>query len=365
MRVHQLVPRLDAGDAMGNQALAIHELLEAWGLESRIFAYDMDEYGRRFASFDPAYREFMGSEDDLLIFHYGLYCDNYRMYLESRNRKVLIYHNITPPEFYEGLYPEAERLCGLGKDLLPQLMQGDLALGDSDFNRREMVEAGFPEEKTGVLPINPPLGRLDEVTEDWDFARWLGDGRTNILYVGRAVPNKRLEDVIKLFSCYHRAINARSRLVFAGPIPINTYYAALLSLVRRMGLEDRVFFLGKVSDNRLKSCYLGSHFYVSMSEHEGFCVPLLESFHFGLPVLAYSAGAVPETMGGSGVLFFEKDYPLLAEMLDRLGRDTVLRERVLAAQRERLEEFGPDRFARRLRAVVDMFLKEKQGSGVG
>jgi len=355
LRVHQIVPRLDAGDAVSNQAMAIHALLERWGLESRIFAYDMDEFGRHYASFDTAYREFAGEEDDLLIFHYALFCDNYKYYLESRNRKVLIYHNITPPEFYEHFYPEAVRLCTLGRGLLPQLAACDLALGDSDFNRRELVEAGFPEEKTGVLPINPPLGKLDGVEEDRELSRWLDDGKTNLLYVGRAVPNKKLEDVIKLFYCYHRGVNALSRLIFAGPLPVNTYYSALLSLVRRMGIEDRVFFLGKVSDGGLKTCYLHSHYYVSMSEHEGFCVPLLEAFHFGLPVLAYAAGAVPETMGGAGVLFTAKDYPLLAEFLDRLGRDAYLLQRIAEAQRERLLEFSEERFAARLREVLGMF----------
>jgi len=357
LRVHQIVPRLDAGDAVSNQAMAIHTLLERWGLESRIFAYDMDEYGRRYASFDTAYREFAGNEEDLLIFHYALYCDNYRYYLESRNRKVLIYHNITPPGFYEYFYPEAVRLCTLGRDLLPQLALCDLALGDSDFNRRELVEAGFPAEKTGVLPINPPLGKLDGVEEDTGLARWLGDGRTNLLYVGRAVPNKKLEDVIKLFYCYHRGVNALSRLVFAGPLPVNTYYSALLSLARRMGIEDRVFFLGKVSDGGLKACYRYSHYYVSMSEHEGFCVPLLEAFHFGLPVLAYAAGAVPETMGGAGVLFDVKDFALLAEFLDRLALDAFLRERITAAQWERLEAFSEDSFAIKLQEVLRRVLE--------
>jgi glycosyltransferase involved in cell wall biosynthesis len=358
LRVHQIVPRLDAGDAVSNQAIAIHALLERWGLQSRIFAYDMDEYGRRYASFDTAYHEFAGDEEDLLIFHYALYCDNYHYYLESRNRKVLIYHNITPPGFYEHFYPEAVRLCTLGRDLLPQLAACDLALGDSDFNRRELVEAGFTAEKTGVLPINPPLEKLDGVEEDPDLARWLGDGKTNLLYVGRAVPNKKLEDVIKLFCCYHRGVNARSRLVFAGPLPINTYYSALLSLARRMGIGDRVFFLGKVSDGGLKACYRRSHYYVSMSEHEGFCVPLLESFHFDLPVLAFAAGAVPETMGGAGVLFTIKDFPLLAELLERLGRDAFLRERITAAQRERLLEFSEESFAARLWEVLRRFSPE-------
>ena len=369
MRVHQIVPRMDAGDAVSNHALGIHHLLGEWGFESRIFANGMDEFGKRYASYDYTYREFMDDRDDLLIFHYSIYCGNYRMFLETRNRKVIIYHNITPAEFYEVFYPDAADLCRMGRDLLPQLKDCDLALGDSDFNRREMVEAGFPEEKTGVLPINPPLGRLDTVEEDKDFDRLLGDGRVNFLYVGRVVPNKKVEDIIKLFYCYSRGINARSRLVVAGTL-LNTYYSALLSLVKRMGLEDRVFFLGKISDSRLKSCYKAADYYVSMSEHEGFCVPIVESFHFGVPVLAYSAGAVPETMGGAGILFTDKDYPLLAEFVDRLGRDAGLKERVLAAQRERLGDFDDAAFARSLRVALGGMLglepeTEKAGAVVG
>jgi L-malate glycosyltransferase len=351
VRVHQIVPRMDAGDAVSNQALAIHRLVTEWGFESRIYANGMDEFGKRVASYDHAYREFAGEEGDLLIYHYSIYCGNYRYYLESRNRKVLIYHNITPAEFYERFYPAAAELCRMGRDLIPQLAACNLALGDSDFNRRELVEAGFPEEKTGVLPINPPLQKLDGVEEDEEFSRRLGDGKTNLLFVGRVVPNKRIEDIVKLFYCYHRGVNAASRLVVAGSL-LNTYYSALLSLARRMGIGDRVHFLGKVSDSRLKSCYLHSHYYISMSEHEGFCVPLLEAFHFGLPVLAYAAGAVPETMGGNGVLFFEKDHVLLAELLERLGRDAFLRERITDAQYARLVDFGGSSFERALRKAL-------------
>ena len=351
MRVHQIVPRLDAGDAVSNQALAIHRLVTTWGFESHIYANGMDEFGKRHATYDYVYKEFMREKDDLLIYHYSIYCGNYQYYLESESHKVLIYHNITPPEFYERFYPEAANLCRLGRELLPRLAQCDLALGDSDFNRRELVAAGFPEERTGVLPINPPLHKLDEVEEDEELGRSLSDGKTNLLFVGRVVPNKRVEDIVKLFHSYHRGVNAHSRLVVAGSL-LNTYYSALLSLARRMGVADRVFFLGKVSDGALKACYRRSHYYISMSEHEGFCVPLLEAFHFGLPVLAYAAGAVPETMGKAGILFHDKDYPLLAELLDRLERDAFLRERTLAAQRARLEHFGADRFERALREAL-------------
>jgi glycosyltransferase involved in cell wall biosynthesis len=369
VRVHQIVPRLDAGDAVSNHALGIHRLLSEWGFETRIFANGMDEYGKRIASYEKFYREFMDDRDDLLIYHYSIYCGNYEMFLETKNRKVLIYHNITPAEFYNIFYPEAANLCRMGRDLLPRLKDCDLALGDSDFNRREMVAAGFPEEKTGVLPINPPMGRLDAVEQDADFDRMLGDGRVNFLFVGRVVPNKKVEDIIKLFYCYNRGINANSRLVVAGTL-LSTYYSALLSLVQRMGMEDRVFFLGKISDSRLKSCYMAADYYISMSEHEGFCVPIVEAFHFGVPVLAYAAGAVPETMGGAGILFTDKDYPLLADFVDRLGRDAGLREKVVAAQRERLADFDDAAFARSLRSALGGILglepeMEEAGAAVG
>ncbi len=350
-----MVARLEPGDAISNQAVSMHELFRSWGIDSRLYSFDMDEYGRAFAEYDIKYRGFMNEKDDLLIYHFGIYCDNHRYFLESSNRKVLIYHNITPPEFYEPFYPVAVRLCRMGRELMPLLKDCDLALGDSDYNRRELVKAGFPEEKTGVLPINPPLNKLDEVEEDRALLRRLRDGKTNLLFVGRVVPNKRVEDVIKLFACYHYGINACSRLVIAG-LQIPTYQAALLSFVERLGLLDKIWFLGKVSDSALKSCYLAAHYYISMSEHEGFCVPLLEAFHFGIPVIAYAAAAVPETMGGAGVIFEEKNYPLLAEFLGRLDRDQLLRERIVSAQYRRLEDFRPEVFAKRLREVVDFFV---------
>ncbi|MEW6553640.1 MAG: glycosyltransferase [Actinomycetota bacterium] len=352
MKVHQMVPAMNSGDAVSNQVISIRDILTAWGVESDIFACDMDDFGRRHATSDREYEDVVEeTAEDLFIYHLSIFNDNHRHFTGSRCRKVLIYHNITPAEYFDRYYPYAAYLCREGRDLLPRLKDCDLALGDSDYNRRELVAAGFDEARTGVLPINPPLDKLDGIAEDAEFGRRLSDGKTNLLFVGRVAPNKRVEDLIKLFYCYHRGINAHSRLVVAGSL-LSTYHTALLSMAWRMGIQDRVLFLGKVSDARLKACYLNSHYYISMSEHEGFCVPPLEAFHFDLPVLAYAAGAVPETMGGAGVIFTDKNYPVLAEFLDRLGRDAGLRESILAAQRERLGHFGPGRFELTLREAL-------------
>ena len=356
MRVHQMLPRFDAGDAVSGHALAIQEVLRDRGLESDIFAQGMDEFGQLYGRQEEEYRAYMDSSEDLLIYHYLLFCSNYRMYQETRNRKVLIYHNITPPEFYDDFDPDTADFCRRGKELLLQLTRCDLALGVSEFNRRDLVEAGFEEARTGVLPINPPPDRLTGCAADRSLRRRLGDGKLNLLFVGRLVPNKRLEDLVKLFWFYHKTVNASSRLVMVGSLA-SAYADHLIELTRRLGLAEKVFFLGKVSDAALKACYDTCHFYVSMSEHEGFCVPLLEAFSFGLPVLAFAAGAVPETMGDSGVLFDEKDFNLLAETLENLRRDPRQRQLIVEAQYRRLEDFGQASFLAKFDRTLGPFLE--------
>jgi glycosyltransferase involved in cell wall biosynthesis len=355
MRVHQMLVRLDAGDAVSNQALSIHRILEERGIESHIWAHGIDEFGARYARLDEEYAPFREAGEDLLIFHYSIYCENYREYLSSRNRKVLVYHNITPAKWFEPYDQGAADLCAKGREVLPLLAAGDFFLGDSDFNRRELVEMGFAEEKTAILPINPSLDRLRDGGLDHEVQQMLADSRTNLLYVGRIVPNKCIEDIIRLFHFYHRGVNASSRLVLAGRI-FTPYAMRLWGLVEELELGDRVHFLGKIDERGLRTCFRQAHFYISMSEHEGFCVPLLEAFACDLPVFAYAAGAVPETMGDAGVVFERKVYPLLCEVLENVRGDRLLKERIVAAQRRRLEDFGEKAFRQRLDEVLGRFL---------
>ena len=210
---------------------------------------------------------------------------------------------------------------------------------------------------TGVMPIAVNTERITEAPRRPALENILGDGLINILFVGRIVPNKRIEDHIRLAELYKRYVDSYYRFVFVGRYDgLPRYYAQVRALITEFQmLPDRFWFTGPVPDEDLAAFYRWADVYVSLSEHEGFCVPLVEAMAADVPVLAYAAGAVPETLGGAGVLFAPKDLELAAEMLGTLVYDRPVRDRVIEGQRRRLADFAPDRIQRRLMEVVGMF----------
>ena len=267
--------------------------------------------------------------------------------------KVLQYHNITPAAFFAQYSPGLFRLASLGRQELASLVgHVDLALGDSEFNRAELEEMGFAP--TGVLPIAVNTDRITSAPRRPALEKILGDGLINILFVGRIVPNKRIDDHIRLAEVYKRYVDNYYRFIFVGRYDgVPAYYAQVRALISeyRM-LPDRFWFTGPVPDDDLAAFYRWADAYVSLSEHEGFCVPLIEAMAADVPVLAYAAGAVPETLGGSGVLFAPKDLEVAAELLGMLVYDRPLRERVLDGQRQRLQDFAPERIEAQLTATL-------------
>ncbi len=355
MRVHQICARLQFGDAVTNQVLRIHEILRSWGWESHVYASSHDEIMAPINEGFKAYRRFMGSRKDILLFHYSVYDENHRLYLRTRNRKVFIYHNITPPEFFEPYDPLLADVCRRGRDLLPRLRKCDLALGDSEYNRVELVDAGFEEGRTGVLPIFLGLKRLGGDCNTHVMEK-LADGQVNILFVGRLVPNKRVEDLIDLFAFYHHYINALSRLLLVGAMWSIGYMYDLTRRVKRYGLQGTVSFPGGaqgVSEDDLRAYYRSAHLFVTCSLHEGFCVPLLESMYFGIPILARSAAAIPYTLGGAGVTFKRMDIPFLAEVMEEMVTNVSLRKALAARMEERLREFDDVHLEEKLRGYLD------------
>ena len=266
---------------------------------------------------------------------------------------MLQYHNITPAAFFAPYSPGLFRLASIGRQELASLVgHVDLALGDSEFNRRELEELGFAP--TGVLPIAVDTGRITDAPRRPALEKILGDGLINILFVGRIVPNKRIDDHIRLAEVYKRYVDSYYRFIFVGRYDgVPAYYAQVRALIAeyRM-LPDRFWFTGPVPDEDLAAFYRWADAYVSLSEHEGFCVPLIEAMAADVPVLAYAAGAVPETLGGAGVLLAPKDLEVAAEMLGMLVYDRPLRARVLDGQRTRLKDFAPERIEAQLTAAL-------------
>jgi glycosyltransferase involved in cell wall biosynthesis len=276
-------------------------------------------------------------------------------------RRVLLHHNITPPGFFAAWDPEMVRICALGQEQVAGLRDHvDLALADSEFSRRELEAAGF--SRTGVLPIFLDFARYREAPNPV-LLRQLHDERTNLLFVGRLAPNKRQEDLVRLTSYWKRFFSPAVRLVLVGRLPRRAtglglplkahYFDALQAFAYEEGLTpDEVFFTGHVEHDELLACYATASVFVSMSEHEGFGVPLVEAMLMGVPVLARRAAAVGYTLGEGGVTFDGDDLAAVAEMARLLAAEGDLRSKVLAAQERRLQAFAPAAVEAELRRFV-------------
>jgi glycosyltransferase involved in cell wall biosynthesis len=329
----------------------MRDAFRSWGHTADVYALELDPDlegdGLRFQDWSP------GGPDDVVVLHYALPSPLTPALREHRGRRVLLHHNITPAEYFAGWDPEMVRICTLGREELGSLVPHvDLGLADSEFNRLELEELGF--RRTGVLPIYLDFRRYREPPGPV-LGRMLADDFTNLLFVGRLAPNKRPDDLIRLASYWKRFVSPEVRLVLVGKEPRRrSYFDALQALAYEEGFTpSEVVFLGHVSHADLLACYSAARVFVSMSEHEGFGVPLVESMLMRVPILAYAAAAVPHTLGGAGIQFTEKRLPEVAEMAHALATDAGLRGRVLASQDRRLEAFAPAAVEAALRRYVD------------
>ncbi len=350
MIVNQWVPAAHRGDAIGDSARRVREILRSLGHTSDIYALtiddDMRDEARPFATPES-------SAGDVTIFHYALPSTMTAAFAALPRGRVLQYHNITPPHFFADYEPGVFRITAIGRQDLASLAgDTDLALGDSDFNRQELAGLGF--RRTGVFPIALNLGRIVTAEPHPVLDRMLNDGLTNFLFVGRIVPNKRVEDIIRLAEFYKRYIDTHYRFIFVGRTDgIPRYHATVRALIREFDmLPERFLFPGAVTDWELAAYYRSASVYLSLSDHEGFCVPVLEAMAAEVPVFAYDSTAVGETLGGAGVCWSPKDLEFAAELLGQVAFDPALREKVIAAQFERLEHFSEVRLVERLKEAI-------------
>ena len=333
-RVHQVLATLGYGDAIGHEVLGIQRVLRAAGYQSEIFVETADP---RLEDLTLDYREMVGTitARDVLIHHFSIGSRASRIAYALPGRMVLVYHNITPPEYFVGVHRDLVKLCFRGRrELTAYIDRCDLALGDSPYNRDELDALGF--HITGVLPVVPDFTHLDGEPNRM-LAADFDDEWTNVLFVGRVIPNKKFETLIRAFHVYRTRHNPRSRLVLVGSYSgFERYLSMLQELVAQLGTPD-VHFLGHVANEELTALYDVADLFVCASAHEGFCVPIIEAFYKRVPVLAYASTAVPATMDGGGVLFETTDPFEIARLMAAVLDDADLEEVVLRSQDAALE----------------------------
>lgn len=355
MRIIQVLTTVSFGDAVSNDALALQKALREMGYDTDIYAEHIDprlEEGRV-----KKIKELSGlKKKDVVIYHLSTGTELNYAVAKYEARKILIYHNVTPPHFLAPYKPYKAKQCQYGLDGARYLADKvDYCLADSEWNRQDLLAMGYPC-KIDVLPIMIAFEDYAKKPNQKIVQKFKGKG-TNILFTGRVAPNKCHEDLITSFYLYKKNYNPDARLFLVGSYSgMEEYYSRLLSYVEQLGVQD-VYFTGHISFEDMLAYYYAADLFLCASEHEGFCVPLVEAMYFDVPIIAYDSTAIDWTLGGSGILMPDKTPALVAGMMNRLLTDQELREDVVENQRIRLMDFDRETIQALFRQYIENFLK--------
>lgn len=336
--LHQFVAGFASHDAISNEARVLRSMFRGWGLESEIFC----EHKRVVPELRKDTRNLADAAatikpDDIVVLHLSIGSQANLLFKDLRCRKVIVYHNITPPDFFTHLQEEIAHHLRTGLEEARALAgTADVVLADSQFNANGLLEMGY--RNVHVMPLK--LNREQwEGSLDRKITQRYGDGRTNVLFVGRCAPNKRIEDLLFAHYYLQRYVDPGARLIHIGSCAGLERYEALLRTKSADLKLQNVIFAGSLRADALRAFFSVATVFLCMSEHEGFCIPLIEAMAHRVPVLAHAAGAVPETMDGAGVLIREKRFDVIAELIGRIATQRELREAIVSAQTQRVERY--------------------------
>lgn len=339
MKIIQALPSFAFGDAIGNDVIALSEIITELGYKSAVYAKMIDSRLPTGLA-KSSERLKLVDKDDIIIYHLSTGDKlNYDI-ADIDCRKIIYYHNITPPHFFEGYNVEAVKSCTQGLESAKAIStKFDYALAVSEFNKKDMLNMGYKQD-IEVLPILIPFSDYLKKPSPNILKRYT-DGMTNILFTGRIAPNKKHEDIIQAFYYYKKNINPKSRLILVGSGVGERYYNKLAKYINELELKD-VIFPGHISFNDILAFYKVADVFLCMSEHEGFCVPLVEAMFFNVPIIAYNSTAIPDTLGEGGVLLETKDYALIAEVINEVVENKSLRGHIIGKQKEKIKEYSYD-----------------------
>lgn len=339
MKILQIVPALAYGDAISDDIISLSKMLISHGFANKIYAEKIfSPYDEKIASNINEMPSL--SKQDIAIYHLCTAFDYVYEYACLPCKKIIVYHNMTPQLFFSEynseLYYIQKRVHEQAVFLADKV---DFCLADSEFNKRDLINMGY-KCPINVLPIL--IKKSDYLQEpDADVMKKYDDGFANIIFTGRVVPNKKQEDVIAAFGWYKKHINEKSRLFIVGKHDGegDLYYRRLCRFVMENEIKD-VIFTGHVKFSELLAYYRCADLFLCMSEHEWVCVPIVEAMIFDLPIVAYDASAVGETLGGGGLLIKDKDPVFVAKCMERFLSDKQLQAHLRKAQQKKLDDFS-------------------------
>lgn len=356
-RIVQLLPGFTHGDAISNQARFIRDRLAIRGVECRIVTQNLDPTCAEEAVLLTARAL---EPDDILLYHHSIGDLAAEVAIGHPGAKALIWHNITPSELFAPWRPEVADVLELGRRQLPAIVGAfSTGLSDSVYNAQELEGLGLHGLDVWPLSIDP---RQWNELPDHQLSRQFGDGRTNLLFVGRVAPNKRQDLLIEMVAEYRR-FDPQVRLIIAGGYgPEESYTLHVKSLIAKFGLERHVVMTNKLSPAQIQACWSTAHAFVSMSGHEGFGVPLIEAMWWDLPVIAYANTAIPETLGDAGVLVPVEASPArFAATVRAVLVSPEARRSIILQQRRRRCDFLPESILAPIDRLIDRIVGEADG----
>lgn len=340
-KIIQVVDYLNYGDAIGNSILEIDKLIKDFNIETGIYTIEADK--RIDSNIFKSYEELpLLSENDIMLYHLAIGTFLPTVLVQYHCKKVLVYRNVTPVKFFKdeplSVVESSKRGIEQARFLSDKV---DYSMTFSDFSRNDLIEMGYKCD----IDVMPMPFRYNEYAKmpKREITEKYKDGKTNILFVGRVAPNKKHDDLIESFACYKKNYNLNSRLILVGSFKEDdSYYKYLIEKVVNLNLGEDVLFTNHVKPDELLAYFKISDVFLCLSEHEGFCVPLIEAMYFEIPIVAYKSTAIPETLGGTGILLEDKHPEKVSEAINKLMIDEEFRNKLIEAQLKRLDYFKPE-----------------------